>query len=301
MRDHFKKRAMMWDDEFRSFSEPQLFQSGIGSLVDVVVWNYQPVHQLSKEVWNKFLNVFDNIYAASAFKGASGSNQILTPIRYHLDNHRAWIGLVSEYRGTPMYSKFKGIMLTGWQRYDHFAVLCELFPVAIPTLSACLLLMQYGNNRRTDEEAARLLDCSGAGIIFHSDPYQCRFPGVEILRAVEGFRTIKEQHEKLLNDSVVRGWLSDYNVAHKFTAPHHLERISNELNYLQNNLESFERECSRALESVYDSHTSGEWLETYVKPMQKQVSGMMQTIESLRSVSTWPRRPLAKQNNHQHP
>lgn len=32
---------MMWDDEFRSFSEHQLLQSGIGSLVDIVVWNYQ--------------------------------------------------------------------------------------------------------------------------------------------------------------------------------------------------------------------------------------------------------------------
>jgi hexosaminidase len=32
-------------------------------------------------------------------------------------------------------TKFRGMALTGWSRYDHFAVLCELLPVAYPTIS----------------------------------------------------------------------------------------------------------------------------------------------------------------------
>jgi hypothetical protein len=38
--------------------------------------------------------------------------------------------------------KFKGIFITGWQRYDHFAVLCELLPVGIPSLAASLAFIQ---------------------------------------------------------------------------------------------------------------------------------------------------------------
>lgn len=254
----------------------------------------QPVHQLSRDVWSKYLNVFGSIWAASAFKGATGSDQYLTNIRHHLENHRAWIELVSYYRGTPNFAKFRGIMLTGWQRYDHFAVLCELLPVALPSLACDLLLLQYGNIRRVDEEATRLLDCySGGGSIVGSlGAFHCRFPGSEVLRAVDGFSQLMEQYNKLLNDSVIRGWLSDYNVAHRFSGPTHLERIGNELDYMQNSLESYRRECGRALDTVYDRYTTNEWLETRVRPLQSQIDHLIQTVESLRSISIWPKRPL---------
>jgi len=244
-------------------------------------------------VWNKYLNVFNSIWAASAFKGATGSDQYLTNIRYHLENHRSWIELVSEYRGTAHYSKFKGIMITGWQRYDHFAVLCELLPVALPSLACDLLLLQHGNIRRVEEEAARLLNCnSGSSIITGSYSPQCRYPGSEVFRALENFSHVKSQYEKLLNDSVIRGWLTDYNIALRFSGQTHLERIGNELGYMQNTLDGFRRECSKALDLVYDRHTTHEWLETYVKPMQNKIDQLIQAIESLRSVSVWPRRPL---------
>ena len=29
---------------------------------------------------------------------------------------------------------FQGIVITGWSRYDHFAVLAELLPAAMPSL-----------------------------------------------------------------------------------------------------------------------------------------------------------------------
>lgn len=110
------KRTMMWDDEFRSIPETQLIQTGIGNLVDLVVWNYKPVHELDQGIWSKYLRVFQSIWAASAFKGATGSDQQVSSIKYYADNHRAWINLVASYRDTEYFYKFKGIMLTGWSR-----------------------------------------------------------------------------------------------------------------------------------------------------------------------------------------
>ena len=34
--------------------------------------------------------------------------------------------------------------LLGWSRYDHFAVLCELLPVSIPSLVVSLMIASLG-------------------------------------------------------------------------------------------------------------------------------------------------------------
>jgi hypothetical protein len=34
------KRVLMWDDEFRQLEEAMIVKSGLGSIVDIVVWNY---------------------------------------------------------------------------------------------------------------------------------------------------------------------------------------------------------------------------------------------------------------------
>ena len=40
-----------------------------------------------------------------------------------------------------LQKKIKGIAVTGWSRYDHFATLCELLPTALPSLAMCLQVL----------------------------------------------------------------------------------------------------------------------------------------------------------------
>lgn len=53
-------------------------------------------------------------------------------------NQISWMFVMREYKSSI---NFKGVVITGWQRYDHFAVLCELFPVSLPSLTHVSLIL----------------------------------------------------------------------------------------------------------------------------------------------------------------
>jgi hexosaminidase len=48
----------------------------------------------------------------------------------HLENNEAWIEVMAEQHKN-FKGSIRGIAITGWQRYDHLATLCELLPVII--------------------------------------------------------------------------------------------------------------------------------------------------------------------------
>lgn len=61
----------------------------------------------------------------------------------YLLNQKGWLSILKEYKDTV---SFRGIILVGQQRYDHFSVLSELFPVSIPSLALSLRLLSGNYN-----------------------------------------------------------------------------------------------------------------------------------------------------------
>lgn len=70
----------MWDDQLRSISIDNLRNFTLKVPVEPVVWNYQPTVPLPSDLWKKYAKVFSNVWIASAFKGATGSDKIITDI-----------------------------------------------------------------------------------------------------------------------------------------------------------------------------------------------------------------------------
>lgn len=58
--------------------------------------------------------VFEDIWGASAFKGATGPCTFVTDIGHHVENHRIWIRTIKENQAK--FKSFRGLALTGWQR-----------------------------------------------------------------------------------------------------------------------------------------------------------------------------------------
>lgn len=73
---------MTWDDEFRKLSLEELKASGLPKLIVPMIWKYtqQVFSELTSQLWDKYAAVFDKVWIASAFKGATGPDQILTDI-----------------------------------------------------------------------------------------------------------------------------------------------------------------------------------------------------------------------------
>uniref|UniRef100_A0A8C0VQV0 beta-N-acetylhexosaminidase n=1 Tax=Cyanistes caeruleus TaxID=156563 RepID=A0A8C0VQV0_CYACU len=143
-------RVLMWDDMLRKISVGALRESGIAKHVSPVVWFYAPdfeaeqIGKVTLPFLTKYVESgFEAVWFASAFKGTTGPAQAWTPLSYHLKNHLSWLKVMQAVpRLAPL--RLQGVVLTGWQRYDHYSVLCELLPVSIPSLAICLQTLVNG-------------------------------------------------------------------------------------------------------------------------------------------------------------
>ncbi|CAH1230518.1 unnamed protein product [Diabrotica balteata] len=289
--------VLMWDDEFRSFTDADLANSNFNNNVEPVIWKYTKdvYDELGPSLWDSYQKVFKNVWIASAFKGATGSNEIVPYATHYLQNHRSWMSVVAEYSNQ---FNFKGIIITGWQRYDHFAVLCELLPVGIPTLAMSLRILLGFNDSPLSPptEIAKLLKCEQPyaliGPVFGSP--KCSFPGGEVLEHVIHFQQLRQEFESILEDSRMKGWMSDYNVAHCFTNINNVESVTTSLGRIRDDLNEIKSLLTSALSEVYDKYTVEEWIETYVKPLETHINLLWDAKKKLVAKSTWNRRPFNK-------
>ncbi len=108
-------RTIIWDDMLRSIPEEILRVSGVGLLVEPMVWVY--VEDVDRFIdpltWAQFASVFDHMWVASAFKGAFGERLYGANVARHLGNSLGWLEvMMRESRGSNEV-KFRGIALTG--------------------------------------------------------------------------------------------------------------------------------------------------------------------------------------------
>ncbi|KAK2709765.1 hexosaminidase D-like [Artemia franciscana] len=290
---------MMWDDEFRVLTEEDIKASGLGDIVEIVVWQYSRnvLDYLRPDLFVKYSNAFKKIWAASAFKGATGADSFLTPVGHHLANHRSWSDLALSYSNQVHFS---GIVLTGWQRYDHFSVLCELLPVGLPSLTASLILID--NYTLTDiaivEHAGLVLDCDGplvldVGPFYLSDLVsRCSFPGSDVYSVMQKLLILKRRYSNMKEIQGLRGWLSEYNMNHKYSSPAILDRFIGEINSNRIDAESIHSEITTSLEKIYDNFTITEVIETYLNPVKADIERMWEKRTEISQMNFFPRRPF---------
>jgi hexosaminidase len=158
VRKTFSIDVIIWDDMIRETDTQLIVESNLHNLVQPMIWHYLDINSFQlrdEQFWDKYTKLFARIWIATAFKGASKMNQLIAPIPYHISNHLAWIQVIDKFR----ISNIEGIALTGWQRFDHFTTLCELFPNSITSLLMCLFTLNEKTfDQRVHQKASDFLN-----------------------------------------------------------------------------------------------------------------------------------------------
>lgn len=281
LRKHPGKRIMLWDDMLRSAPLDVLnrFEYGlIRDQVELVVWQYspKPEQHLPNDLLPRYKSIFrQGLWAATAFKGATSSCALIPTINVHVQNHLGWEEMLAKTQ-----CQVQGYIVTGWQRYDHFASLCEFLPVAIPSLRCCLIALKRGKfDKEEIEEAKKELGMPDIPLEVYprpqaipSDSSYFKFPGAEVYVLMQRFVNAQMSARALLTHDAMTTWFSDWQVANGRVSLLQIRVIVNNVKIAIEELTYLEKCLIQVLNTVFDKATVTEWLGTYLDPMLKELN-----------------------------
>ncbi|XP_077183735.1 hexosaminidase D [Paroedura picta] len=284
---HPTVKPIVWDDMLRGINEETLRDFGIAQLVELMIWDYAPDLDVSAKaiLIEKYQKCnFPKLWLASAFKGSTGVNQCLTLIGHHLKNHQQWLKVAES---TPA-GILQGIALTGWQRYDHFSVLCELLPVGIPSLAICLQALKNGGySEKVKEDVEKRLGISSLETDTFMSDISGTFPGNEILSLVTqiAFYLKPSVDELLENNRYVTGWFSPYHRKRKKIHPIMIHLFQPDALRLLTKWNTVTQELQAAMKKVFSMSAVEEWMEENIQPslqrLQDTVDDLNRAIQAL--------------------
>ncbi|XP_050547606.1 hexosaminidase D-like isoform X4 [Daktulosphaira vitifoliae] len=301
---------IIWDDMLRHLSVNSMQMYNIGKLVEPMIWVYaEDVYRfVMQTVWEKYQAVFPHAWTSSAFKGAFGETLYVPNVKRHLENNLNWLQLMSNEE-SRFTGGFKGIVITGWQRYDHFAVLCETLPASIPSMIVNLMAVSHGYMNQSLQ--AKLNDGLSCGIFGSSneydedflslkiDPYlweqfsRCSFPGYQFFRLTYRLHLIEGEYNKFIDvTKKKRGWMTNYNVEREFSTPIRVDELMEEYAHIYRPLLSLVKPIQESLTGIFDKFTISEWIEQKIYPMVKELEKIQKEAHDLKLKKTWPKRPL---------
>ncbi|XP_030629779.1 hexosaminidase D [Chanos chanos] len=264
---------IMWDDMLRGMSSDTIKESGLVGLVQPMVWNYSPALDVASTValMEKYSTAgLCQQWVASSFKGSTTVHSCVTPTLRHVENHLQWLKVASALSETIA---LQGIALTGWQRYDHLSVLCELIPLGLASLASCLQTLEHGSF--SEAAQCKVTDVLGIPSVEIEDIQRpspgssSLFPGGRLAELVVELVSLLncEDLRHCQTNMFVRGWFSPYHRERSIINPLIAQQIQTELTMVLNVLELKVQEVKDEMRLLYPDSTAEEWVEEHVHPV----------------------------------
>ncbi|XP_039990453.1 hexosaminidase D isoform X2 [Xiphias gladius] len=273
---------IMWDDMMRGMSQDTLKASGLVELVQPMLWDYTPNLDVDRTVslLEKYCSAgMSELWVASSFKGSTSVYTCVPSTQRHVENHLQWLKVAASLSAGI---NLKGIAITGWQRYDHLSVLCELMPVALPSLAACLQTLLHGQlSAEAQSTVTEKLGISSVEVeVMERSAVDSLFPGRRLAELIVELNILlnSEDIRFFENNMIVRGWFSPYQRQRKMVTPLITMQIHSQastyLATLQQKAEAVREEMVR----LYPESTAQEWIEEHVSPVMAPLQRIREDI-----------------------
>uniref|UniRef100_A0AC34GPF5 Sialyltransferase n=1 Tax=Panagrolaimus sp. ES5 TaxID=591445 RepID=A0AC34GPF5_9BILA len=189
---------------------------------------------------------------------------------------------------------YKGLIITGWSRYDHMAVLAELLPVNLPTLVMSIETIDSGRPLHGNfPKSNQLLQCTAKydqGFI-----YGCQFPGRKVYELINEMHSQKDSmHKYVETDYEFNGWLSKVAEKYHFSSPMYIEKISQFIDYNLNPLERIEKDLRLEMSKIYFNETIDEFIFTYLSDELELLRKRKAAMSAILSAPSYQKRPYIK-------
>ena len=274
-------RVLVWDDMMRSASLAQLSRLE----VEPVVWSYGQV-SLPPGLLARYHQVWPgSVWAASAWRGATGPAVAATTVSRHLENHLSWLGVEAEGEIRGETTSMAGIIMTGWARYDHYAAHCELLPASLPSLAACLAVLKTRAwTEATHREVSVKLGLSEPLML---EPYMFlagkeaevpRFPGSSIYSGVMTYIRLASQYQALMNSAELATWLNPWQLKKGFLNPLQVQPTVQELSRLHHSLKLLAVILEKDLTHYLHDFTAEEWINTNISPKIENIESILSKV-----------------------
>lgn len=272
---------IMWDDMLRSMTPETIKESGLVGLVQPMLWDYSPTLDVENTVMlmERYKSAgMSQQWAASSFKGSTTVHTCVTSTQRHLDNHLQWLKVASSLSAGI---KLQGIALTGWQRYDHLSILCELMPVGLPSLASCLQTLLHGGF--TEEAQKKVVETLGTVDVEDTERTSSSFAGAKLAELIVKLTSLLESAElsHFQNNMFVRGWFTPYHRQKKTINPLIAQQIETQAKIILDAVESQVREVRREMCLLYSVSTVQEWVDQHVTPALEPLHNLLRDIESV--------------------
>ncbi|XP_016392612.1 hexosaminidase D-like isoform X2 [Sinocyclocheilus rhinocerous] len=278
-------KLIMWDDMLRSMSPETIKESGLVGLVQPMLWDYSPTLDVDNTVMlmERYTSAgMSQQWAASSFKGSTTVHTCVTSTQRHVDNHLQWLKVASSLSADI---ELQGIALTGWQRYDHLSVLCELMPVGLPSLASCLQTLVHGGF--TEEAQKKVVKTLGTVDVGDTERLSsrtsCSFAGAKLAELIVKLTSLLESTElrHFQNNMFVRGWFTPYHKQKKTVSPLIAQQIKTQAKMILDAVESQVQEVRGEMCLLYLDSTVQEWVVQHVTPVLEPLHNLLRDTENV--------------------